>query len=93
MGEILAVDATDIPAYARARGEHCDPPGKENCKKKHKTHCNGPTPEECTERNHEPCADPDAAWGYRTPNNKSPQAETGNKDLFFGYNADVIIEA
>ena len=27
-GEILAIDATDIPAYARPRGEHCDPPGE-----------------------------------------------------------------
>ena len=25
LGEILAVDTTDIPAYARYRGEHCDP--------------------------------------------------------------------
>ena len=93
LGKILAVDATDIPAYAHARGEHCDPPGEENCKKKHRTHCNSPAPEGCTERSHEPCPDPDAAWGYRTPKNKSPQAETGKKDFFFGYDADVIIDA
>ena len=93
LGEILAVDATDIPAYARARGDHCDPPGKENCKKKHKTHCNSPAPEGCTERNHRPCPDPDAAWGYRTPKNKSPKAETGKKEYFFGYDADVITDA
>ena len=93
LGEILAVDATDIPAYARPRGEHCAPPGEGNCKKKHKTHCNSPVPEQCTIRNHEPCPDPDAAWGYRTPKNKSPRAESGKKDLFFGYDADVISDA
>ena len=93
LGKILAVDATDIPAYAHARGEHCDPPGEGNCKKKHKTHCNSPAPEGCTERSHKPCPDPDAASGYRTPKNKSPQAETGKKEFFFGYDADVIIDA
>ena len=93
LGEMLAVDATDIPAYARARGEHCKPPGKENCKKKHKIHCNSPAPEECTERNHEPCPDPDAARGYRTPKNKSSKADSGKGEHFFGYDADVIIDA
>ena len=93
LGETLAVDATDIPAYARARGEHCDPPGKEDCKKKHKIHCNSPAPEGCTERNHKPCPDPDAAWSYRTPKNKRPKAETGKGERFFGYSADVIIDA
>ena len=61
LGEILAVDATDIPAYANPHRK---------------------TP-----------ADPDAAWGYRTPKNKSPQAETGKKDMFYGYDADVINDA
>ena len=42
---------------------------------------------------HEPCPDPDAAWGYRTPKNKSPRAESGKKDLFLGYDADVISDA
>ena len=59
--EILAVDATDIPAYANPRRE---------------------TP-----------ADPDAAWGYRTPKNKSPRSGSGKDDRFFGYDADVIIDA
>ena len=94
LGQILAVDATGIPACARARGEHCDPPGMEKCKKKHKTHCNSPAPEECTRPRHEPCPDPDAAWGYRTPKNKSPKAEGGGKnDKFFGFDADVITDA
>ena len=61
LGEILAIDATDIPAYANP--------------------------------NREIPADPDAAWGYRTPKNKSPKAEQGKKDLFFGYDADVISDA
>ena len=90
-GEILAIDATDIPAYARPRGEHCDPPGEGNCKKKHRTHCDSPDPGQCTQ--HKSCADPDAAWGYRTPKNRSPQAETGKKEYFFGYDADVITDA
>ena len=61
MGEILAIDATDIPAYANP--------------------------------NREIPADPDDAWGCRTPKNKSPKAEKGKKDLFFGYDADVISDA
>ena len=61
LGEILAVDATDIPAYANPRRD---------------------TP-----------ADPDAAWGHRTAKNKSPQAGADNKELFFGYGADVISDA
>ena len=91
LGEILAIDATDIPAYARPRGEHCDPPGEGNCKKKHRTHCDSPDPDRCTK--HQAWADPDAAWGYRTPKNRSPQAETGRKEYFFGYDADVITDA
>ena len=99
LGEVLAIDATDIPAYARARGEHCDPPGKENCKKGHKRHCNAPTPAGCTRCSHELCPDPDAEWGYRTRKSKSPRAETGRKagedrgELFFGFAADVIADA
>ena len=61
LGEILAIDATDIPAYVNL--------------------------------NREIPSDPDAAWGYRTPKNKSPKAEKCKKDLFFGYDADVISEA
>ena len=87
------MDATDTPAYARPRGEHCDPPGEGNCKKKHKTHCDSPAPEGCTRPNHKPCPDPDAARGYRTPKNKSPKADTGKKEYFFGHDADVIIDA
>ena len=93
LGEMLAVDATDIPAYARHRGEHCDLPGEESCKKKHRTHCNSPVPGKCTKRSHEPCPDPDAAWGYRTPKSNSPRTEKGGEDRFFGYDADVISDA
>ena len=79
------MDATDIPAYAKSKGEHCDPPGEGNCKKKHRTHCDSPDPDECTK--HGLSADPDAAWGYRTPKSKNPE------DRFFGYEADVIADA
>ena len=96
LGEMLAVDATDIPAYARPRGEHCDPPGKETCQKKHRVHCDSPEREQCT-RHKKPCADPDARWGYRTPKGKSSKADGGKKDegkeLFFGYKAHVISDA
>ncbi len=61
LGEVLAVDATDIPAYANRR------------------------------RN--PPTDRDAAPGYRTAKNKSPQAGADNKEIFFGYDADVISDA
>ena len=91
LGEMLAVDATDIPAYARARGEHCDPPGKGNCKKNHSPHCDSPVPEECTRHSHQPCPDPDAAWGYRTPKSNSGGKE--DRDKFFGYDADAIADA
>ena len=98
LGEILAIDATDIPAYARYRGEHCDPPGAENCKKKHRTHCDNPGLEECTRHT---CPDSEARWGYRTPKNKSPRSGKGQspegkesgKEFFFGYDADVIVDA
>ena len=85
LGEILAAGATDIPAYAKSKGEHCDPPGEGNCKKKHRTHCDSPDPDECTK--HGLSADTDAAWGYRTPKSKNPE------DRFFGYDADVIADA
>ena len=61
LGEILAIDATDIPAYANP--------------------------------NRDVPADRDARWGYRTPKNKSPKSETGQKELFYGYDADVIVDA
>ena len=73
LGEILAIDATDIPAHARYRGEHCDPPGTENCKKKHRTHCDNLAPQQCTRHT---CPDSEARWGYRTPKNKSPSSWT-----------------
>ena len=101
LGEYLAVDATDIEAYARPRGEHCDPQ-KEGCGKKHK-HCNAPVPGDCTRRSHQPCADPGARWGYRTRKGKSPKSgngrkaggekEDGKKEFYFGYGADVIADA
>ena len=99
LGQYLAIDATDIIAHARPRGEHCDPPGKETCRKKHK-HCDAPAPEQCTRPRHRPCPDPDAAWGYRTPKGKSLKpggskkvVGDGDKELFFGFGADVIADA
>ena len=99
LGEYLAVDATDIIAHACPRGEHCEP-SKEDCTKKHR-HCDAPVPEQCTRPHHKPCPDPDAAWGYRTPKGKSPKPSRskkvididGSKELFFGYGADVIVDA
>ena len=61
LGEILAIDATDIPAYANP--------------------------------NRDVPADPNAVWGYRTPKNKSPKSQTGQKEYFYGYDADVIVDA
>ena len=85
LGKILAADATDIQAYAKSRGEHCNPPGEGNCKRRHRTHCDSADPEQCTK--HGLSADPDARSGYRTPKSKSPE------EKFFGYDADVIADA
>ena len=76
LGQMLAMDATDIEAYAKPISEHCDDPEQGTCTKKHKTHCDSPVPEKCTKHSEKPCADPDARWGYRTPKRRGavPQA-------------------
>ena len=99
LGEMLALDPTDIKAYARSRPEHCNSPQKESCTKRHKVHCDSPVPGECTKHGQKPCADPDARWGYRTP--KSNSGNTTGKDgedkkkmdPFFGYKAHVVADA
>ena len=101
LGEMLAMDPTDIKAFARSRTEHCDAPEKGKCQKKHRSHCDSPVPEECTKHSQKPCADPDARWGYRTPksnsgNMASKDGEDGKdkkKDRFFGYKAHVVADA
>ena len=39
------------------------------------------------------CRGSRAAWGYRTAKNKSLRADTGKKELFFSYGANVISDA
>ena len=96
LGEMLALDPTDIQAYAKPRTEHCDAPEKENCSKQHKTHCDSPDRDECTKHGQTPCSDPDARWGYRTPKGKSGNAVAKDgeerKEWFFGYKAHVVAD-
>ena len=98
LGEMLAMDATDIEAYAKPISEHCDDPEQWTCTKKHKTHCDSPVPEKCTKHSEKPCADPDARWGYRTPKRRgassaSSNADEESKELFFGYKAHAVADA
>ena len=97
LGEMLALDPTDIPAYAKPRADHCDAPEKSGCTKQHRTHCDSPAREECTKHGQTPCADPDARWGYRTPKGKSGNAVgkdgEDRKEWFFGYKAHVAADA
>ena len=67
LGQYLAIDATDIPAWARYRSPHCNAPDNENCTQKHKRHCNNPDRTKCTTHSNKPIADPSAMLGYRTP--------------------------
>ena len=94
---MLALDPTDIPAYAKPRADHCDAPEKSGCTKQHRTHCDSPAREECTKHGQTPCADPDARWGYRTPKGKSGNAVgkdgEDRKEWFFGYKAHVAADA
>ena len=96
LGEMLALDATDIQAYAKPRTEHCDAAEKESCSKQHKTHCDSPVQGECTKHGKTPCSDSDARWGYRTPKGKSSNAVEKDgedrKEWFFGYKAHVVAD-
>ncbi len=93
LGAILAVDATDIPAYANPRRDTPADPGAALGYRtaKNKSPQTG-TPAYANPRRDTP-ADPGAALGYRTAKNKSPQTGADNKELFFGYGADVISDA
>ena len=93
LGEMLALDPTDIEAYAKPRREHCDAPEKEHCSRQHKTHCNSPVRDECTKHGQTPCSDPDARWGYRTPKGKSGNAVgEDRKEWFFGYKEHIVAD-
>ena len=97
LGYMLALDPTDIEAYARPRSEHCDDPAAGQCTKHHRRHCNNPDRKRCTRHSSKPCSDPNARWGYRTPKGKSGSATTGRdgeerKEWFFGYKAHVVAD-
>ena len=77
LGQYLAIDATDIPAWAKYRSPHCNAPDKEDCTQKHKRHCNNPDRTKCTTHSSKPIADPSAMLGYRTPKGRSRQNRDG----------------
>ena len=97
LGQYLAIDATDIPAWARYRSPHCNALDKENCTEKHKRHCNNSDRTKCSTHSSKPIADPSAMWGYRTPKGRSGTSTANDgedrKELFFGYKAHVIADA
>ena len=97
LGQYLAIDATDIPAWARYRSPHCNAADKENCTEKHKRHCNNPDRTKCTTHSSKSVADPSAMLGYRTPKGRSGRntADDGEdrKELFFGHKAHVVADA
>ena len=97
LGQYLAIDATDIPAWARYRSPHCNAPDKESCTEKHRRHCDNSDRTKCSTHSGKPIADPSAKWGHRTPKGRSGRntADDGEdaKELFFGYKAHVIADA
>ena len=102
LGEYLAIDATDIPAWAKYRAQHCDAPDRKNCTRKHKRHSNNPDPEKCSIHSNKPIADPSAMVGYRTPKGMSGASaeddgeggeDTKKKARFLGYKAHVVSDA
>ena len=96
LGEMLALDPTDIQAYAKPQGQHCEVVGEGNCTKKHRVHCDSPDRNACTKHGKKPCSDPDARWGYRTPKSKSGNVAgkdgDDRKEWFFGYKAHVAAD-
>ena len=96
LGDLLALDPTDIETYARPRSEHCDAPEPANCSRQHRSHCNSLNRDECTRHGRTPCRDPNARWGYRTPKGKfgGARAKDGEdrKEWFFGYKAHVMAD-
>ena len=97
LGQYLAIDATDIPAWARYRSPHCNAPDKENCTVKHRRHCNNSDRTKCSMHSSKPIADLSARSGYRTPKGRSvsgtPDDGEDAKERFFGYKAHVIADA
>ena len=98
LGEMLAMDPTDVKAFATPVPEHCDNPERGKCTKKHRSHWDSPVPEECTKHTKR-CTDPDARWGKRTP--KANSGRTAGKDGkdkkkmedFFGYKIHAVADA
>ena len=97
LGQYLAIDATDIPAWANYRSPHCNAQDKENCTEKHRRHCNNSDRTKCSTHSSKPTADPSAMWGYRTPKGRSGTGTANDgedaKELFFGYKAHVVTDA
>ncbi len=97
LGQYLAIDATDISAWAKYRSPHCNAPDKENCTEKHRRHCDNSDRTKCSTHSTKPIADPSAMWGYRTPKGRSGTSTANDgedrKELFFGYKAHVIADA
>ena len=58
LGQYLAIDATDIPAWARYRSPHCNALDKENCTEKHKRHCNNSDRTKCSTHSSKPSLTP-----------------------------------
>ncbi|MXY46315.1 MAG: transposase [Chloroflexi bacterium] len=82
LGEILAIDSTDIPAYSVCRySPHIDTDVK---KSKNPERCKSPNPDCCARD----CVDPDAQWGFKT-NKNAPNG----KGLCFGYKLHAIVDA
>lgn len=77
--QYLAIDATDILAWARYRSPHCNSPDKEKCTEKHKKHCNNPDRIKRSTHSSKSIADPSAMPGYRTPMRRSGTS-TANDD-------------
>ena len=97
LGQYLAIDATDIPAWAKYRSPHCNAPDKENCTERHRRHCDNSDRTKCSTHSIKPIADPSAMLGYRTPKGRSGTSTANDgedrKELFFGYKAHVIADA
>ena len=64
LGQYLAIDATDIPAWAKYRSPHCNAPDKENCTERHKKNtANNSDRTKCSTHSSKPIADPSAMRG------------------------------
>ena len=97
LGQYLAIDATDIPAWAKYRSPHCNAPDKENCTERHRRHCNNPDRTKCSTHSSKPIADPSARSARRTPKGRTETSTSEDaedpKQQFFGYKAHVVADA